>query len=229
VDVMPTAAAILEPIAPLLAERFIEALVVRLTEVLGVSYAFVAERCRGNPDLARAIAVSHNGGMVSDLVYPLPGSPCGDVLADGECALCCGVRQAYPRDVPLAEMGIEGYAGTLLAGDGGKPLGWLGVMHTGPLPTARAVVTLLRALAPRAALELERLTVERVLLATQRELEERIAERTAELEAAHLALERAEEMLRDAGLNPPPRPVNENAARLAVLTRQLTSGLNTLS
>ena len=228
-DVIPTALAVLDPIAPLTAGRFLEALVAQLTEALGTTYAFVAERSRGNPDLARAIAVSHNGNIVSDLVYPLPGSPCGDVLAEGECALCRGVRQAYPRDVALADMGVEGYAGILLAGDGGKPLGWLGVMHTEPLPGARSVVTLLRALAPRAALELERLTVERVILETQRELEERIATRTAELEAAHLALERAEAMLRDAGLTPPPRPVNESASRLALLTDQLRSGLSTLS
>src|SRR5262249_18259047 len=110
---VPTAADIIEPIASLTAGRFIEGLVVQLTAALGMSHAFVAERDRGNPDLARALAVSHDGGTLSDLVYPLPGSPCGDVLADSECVLRCGVLKAYPRDVPLAEMGIDGYVGIL--------------------------------------------------------------------------------------------------------------------
>lgn len=224
-----TPEAVLSCVASLTAARFVEGLVACLTETLGVSYAFVAERSRGNPEIARTIAVAHDGGPVSDMVYPLQGTPCGDVLADGVCALSSGAQQTYPTDPALVDMHVQGYVGILLTGDGGRPLGWLGVMDTKPIPDVRPVVNLLRALGLRTSLELERLCLERVLLETQRELEERIAARTADLEAAHLALERAEAMLREAGLTPPRRPVNENAARLALLTEQLRSGLSTLS
>ena len=203
-------------LAPLTGQAFIESLVVRLTDVLGVGYAFVAQRSRGNPALARTVAVAHKGGSVADLIYPLEGTPCGDVLAAGVCELAQAAQAAYPADPSLGHMGVESYVGVLLTCDRGRPLGWLAVMHGAPLQDVRRITDLLLAIAPRTAAELQRMEIERILHESQRAMEQRVAERTAELEVATLALERAEQMLREAGLEPPPRDVHasELAARL---------------
>jgi diguanylate cyclase (GGDEF)-like protein/PAS domain S-box-containing protein len=100
-------------------------------------------------------------------------------------------------------MSVESYAGVLLSYDGGAVLGWLGVMDTGPRPDCDRIAQLLRALAPRVSVELERLRVEAALRRQHEELERMVAERTGELEAANATLireiaerRRAEEALR---------------------------------
>ena len=180
---------IVASVAPLTGQQFVAALVVRLTEVLGVAYAFIAQRARGNPAIARTIAVADRGGPIGDLVYPLAGTPCGEVLDEGVCALSDSAQSVYPTDPALVDMQVEGYVGVLLV-SGGRPLGWLGIMDTKPIADVARLTELLRGLGPRASVELERMEVELVLMDAQRTLESRVAERTAELEAANLALER---------------------------------------
>ena len=214
---------IVATLAPLAGKPFVEALVARLTDVLGVSYAFVAQRARGNPAIANTIAVAHKGGPVADLIYPLEGTPCGDVLTGGVCEMAEAVQAAFPGDAALVEMHVESYVGVLLTKDGGGPLGWLAVMHGAPLADTRRITDLLMALGPRLAVELERMEIERVLTECQSAMAQRLSEQTEELEAAQLALGRAEAMLREEGLNPPPRERPGHDERLHDLTIGLAS------
>jgi diguanylate cyclase (GGDEF)-like protein/PAS domain S-box-containing protein len=191
-------AAVLEAVAPLTGERFIHALVARLTEVLGVAYAFVARREPAEATRARALAVAHRGGPIGPMIYPLAGTPCGTMLDTGRCSLSRAARETYPEDGALVDMGVESYVGTLLTYDGGRVIGWLAVMHTRPLAddAIRRIEAVLHNVGGRAAVELERLEVEAALREAHQSLERRVAERTAELEAANASLQREIEQRR---------------------------------
>jgi len=177
-------------IQELTGQRYLDALTAGLTARLGVACAFVAQRVRGQPDVANAVSVSHRGGPLGAMVYPLAGTPCGAMLADGVCRLDRDARHRYPQDRALVDMGVESYVGVLLTYDGGRILGWLAVMDCEPMADGAAVETVLRMVAARTAVELERLEVERILHEAHRTLEARVAERTADLEAANASLER---------------------------------------
>jgi len=183
-------AAIVESIQPLTGRLYLDALVSRLTEVLGVAYAFVGQRSRGRPDVAHTVSVAHGGGPIGALVYPLEGSPCNDILLGGSCVVAREAREAYPRDPSLVDMAVESYVGTLLSYDGGRILGWFAVMHTEPIGNVAEVEAILRALGPRTSVEMERLEIESVLVEAHRVLEDRVAARTAELEEVNASLER---------------------------------------
>ena len=167
---------------------YLDALVRELTDSLGVAYAFVARRRRGEARTAEAVSLAHRGGPVGSLTFPLDGTPCDDVLEGGACVLARGAAAAYPRDPALGEMGVESYVGTLLSYDGGRISGWLAVMDTAPMADPDAALAALRAAGARASVELERLDVEEILWAAHRSLEERVAARTRELEDANAAL-----------------------------------------
>ncbi len=183
-------------VAPLTGRRFLDGLVTCLADTLGVAYAFVAERCDDDPTCAHTIAVANRYGPLGPLAYPLAGSPCDDVLAGGSCVLDRAARERYPGDRALADMDVESYAGVLLSYNGGQVLGWLAVMDVRPRADGVRLRMLLRALAPRVSVELERLRVEHALRRQHEELERMVAERTAALEAEIAERRRAEDALR---------------------------------
>ena len=181
-------------IAPMAGRRFLDALVSVLTTELGLAYAFVGHRSKGDPGVARTLTVAHGGRPVAELVYPLEGTPCAEVLAYGSCIVPCGARERYPDDPALVEMDVESYVGIRLSYDGDRVQGWLAVMHNNQVAMdAGRIMAVLSGLAARTSVEMERLNVETVLADAHRTLEARIAERTAELEAANEALRSSEE------------------------------------
>ncbi len=183
-------------VAPLTGRRFVDALVTRLADTLDSAYAFVAERCDDDPTCARTVAVANRHGPLGPLAYPLAGSPCDDVLAGGACWLDRAARERYPADRALGEMEVESYAGVLLSYDGGQVLGWLAVMDIRPRADGARLEMLLRALAPRVSVELERMRDEDAMRRQHEELERMVAERTAALEGEVAERRRAEEALR---------------------------------
>ena len=180
--------------APMAGRRFLDALVGVLTTELGLAYAFVGHRSKGDPAVARTLTVAHGGRPVADLAYPLKGTPCAEVLGYGSCIVPCGARARYPDDPALVEMTVESYVGIRLSYDGGRVLGWLAVMHTDQVARdAGRIMAVLSGVAARTSLEMERLQVETVLADAHRTLEARVAERTVELETANEALRQSEE------------------------------------
>lgn len=156
---------ILSDVHRLSGRLYCQVLTASLTTVLGVEYAFVARRSRGNDRAACTVAVAHRGGPIGKLVYPLDGTPCADTLASGVCRAPSGARERYPADTALGVMDVESYLGVLLAAErGGGEAGWLAVMDTRPMDDPASVECVLRTLAVRTAMELERVDLEDVLV-----------------------------------------------------------------
>ena len=137
-------------------EAFFKSLVRYLCEILGVEYAFVGELVSNVDETIGTIAVQAHGKIVENFTYPLANTPCENVVGKTLCSYANNVRQQFPLDALLDQMGIEGYAGAPLCDSRGQALGLLVVMGCQPLPNERFTVSMLQIFADRASAELER-------------------------------------------------------------------------
>ncbi|BCR04418.1 hypothetical protein DESUT3_14870 [Desulfuromonas versatilis] len=137
-------------------EEFFGSLVRYLSRMLNVDLALVGEFDTEDPNRVRTVAVCDRGDMVENFVYSLRETPCEVVVEEILCIYPEGVAERFPKDLMLAEMGIQGYAGVRLRGAEGKVLGILVVLDRRPLQTVESIRSLMEVMAVRAAVELER-------------------------------------------------------------------------
>nr|HOW19216.1 PAS domain S-box protein [Phycisphaerae bacterium] len=135
---------------------FFRSLVRHLAAALGVRYAFVGE-LQGDPaDRVRTLAVWEGDRFGDNIEYPLAGTPCENVVGQTIRHYPSRVRELFPRDPLLAEMGVESYMGVPLFDTGGRPIGLLSVMHDRPIGEVPEAQSILAIFAARAGAELER-------------------------------------------------------------------------
>lgn len=145
---------------------FFRSLVQHLAKALAVDYAFIGELTENNDKAVKTVAVCAHGEIVDNIVYQLSGTPCANVVGHRPCCYPSGVRQQFPDDHLLVEMGIESYIGTPLFDSAGLPLGLMVVMDSRPLTNIQLAESMLQIFATRAAAELERQRAEEALHAT---------------------------------------------------------------
>ena len=131
--------------------RELEGLIRELSRELGVEFAFLCERCVGEPERARTLVLCCACELLEPRTYDLAGTPCERVHRRGSAYHSHGVREIYPRDESLARWGVEAYLGVAVHGPTGDVLGHLGVMHAAPLADPSTIETRLRALAAQVA------------------------------------------------------------------------------
>jgi PAS domain S-box-containing protein len=163
--------AIVEGTAQSIGDAFFQSLVRHLAAAMGVGYAFVAEFDRLTMR-ARTLAYWGKGVIRDNIEFDLAGTPCEDVIRSGLCHHPRGVREKFPRDQGLIDLGIESYLGVPLLDVDGLVLGHLAVFDERPLPAEPRRLSIFRIFATRAAVELERLRVEQRLLESERRYRE---------------------------------------------------------
>ncbi len=163
--------AIVEGTAQGTGAAFFQSLVRHLAEAIGVSYAFVAEFA-GSRDRVRTMAYWGRGRILENTEFDLAGTPCEDVLRGGLCHHPRGVREKFPRDQDAIDLGIESYLGVPLLDGDGRVLGHLAVFDERPMPDEPRRLFIFRIFATRAAVELERLRVEKQLVESERRYRE---------------------------------------------------------
>ena len=130
-----------------------------------------ASSTRTNPDTYRSLpagltADPRRTSSTTSLTPPVP-----KYLTGGNCFYPTGVASQFPRDLMLAEMGVDSYAGAPLRGADGQAQGLLVVMHDRPIDASRQhPCTILGLVAGRAAAELERSRVEAQLRQSEEQI-----------------------------------------------------------
>lgn len=170
------------------AENYFDALAQFLGEKLDMDYVLI-DKIGENPDMAETVALYAKGAMTPNLRYALKGTPCENVMGRRLCVYPQGIQQLFPEDTLLPGMGAESYIGIPLWDSTGQPIGLIAVMSTKPLPDDAPVTQLLQLVATRAAAELERKRAEEGIRKLNQELEQRVEQRTAQLETANKELE----------------------------------------
>ena len=151
--------------------EFFQTLVRHLAQAVGAHYAFVAEFASpGTRTRARTIAFWSRDGIAENFEWTLAGTPCEDVVHGKLCHHPSGVRQNFPEDRLVVELGIESYLGVPLCDPEGKVLGHLAVFDDRSMPEEPRKLLIFRIFAARAAAELARLHLEWELRASEERL-----------------------------------------------------------
>jgi PAS domain S-box-containing protein len=158
-----------------------------LAQAYGARYAFIGMLLDSGQDV-RTLAVWANDGLAPNFDYSLEGTPCKDILDLRKELIPRDAARLYPEDTMLVQMGVDSYFGTPLVSSSGRLRGIITVMDTKPMLLTRWTAPLLGVFATRVAAELERKDVTDRLRELNASLEQRVMQRTAELEAANQEL-----------------------------------------
>src|SRR5580692_2505213 len=105
--------AIVEGTAGSTGEEFFEDLVRHLTTAIGVPFAAISEFA-GVHTRVRTLAFWARGQIQENFEYDLAGTPCEDVMRGRLCHYPAGVKDRFPRALPLVQLGVESYLGAPL-------------------------------------------------------------------------------------------------------------------
>ncbi|AMV27410.1 Formate hydrogenlyase transcriptional activator [Gemmata sp. SH-PL17] len=141
-------------------EEFFRALVRNLSAATAVPSAFVAEFAGSNTRV-RTLAYWSDGAFLANTEWELAGTPCEDVLKGNFCHHPTGVSAKFPGDAGAAD--TESYLGVPLRDAAGQVLGHLCVYDARPMPAEPRLLYTFQIFAARAAAELERLRMDRML------------------------------------------------------------------
>ena len=152
--------------------EFFHSLVERLGRALQADCALVGELAPGASSRIRTRAVFTDGRRAPNFEYDLADTPCARVVGRGLCLFPRGVRELFPKDTALVDMGVEAYAGAPLFDSKGQPLGHIAVLFRRPLTDTTLVRSLIEIFAARASAELERSQAEGALRESERRFRE---------------------------------------------------------
>ena len=136
-------------------EEFFQRLVEHTALAFRADVAFVAEIVPEDRDYARFLACWEGGRLTESMEYCLEGTPCAEVGNGDLVSYPVGVRERFPADEMVIQMGLDGYLAVPLRGFDGGHLGHLGVLSRTPLYPDEEKLAALRIFAARAAAELE--------------------------------------------------------------------------
>jgi len=174
-------------------ERLFRTLVQHLASTLECQIAICGEFGPGGglaPEgVLHALAMVKDGEAMPHAQLDVAGTPCDDLPLDGSIAFAStGIGSLYPATADAFVRRVEGHVGMLLRDAHGKPLGVLSAFSYQPLERTARLDALFRIFAARAEAELRHLRHDREIQRLNRRLENRVRERTADLESFSYAV-----------------------------------------
>lgn len=169
---------------------FFEAITQRMSLAVGADFLLIG-RLQDSNTRARTIAVCIDHKLSDNFVYDLKDTPCEKVTSEDAKLHRSGVQQDYPNDTMLVDMGVNGYYGSPLFRSDGQVMGLIVAMYKNEVPDPERIESVFNVFAGRISAEIESTEKTAALEILNRALEERVAERTEELESAKKEAEEA--------------------------------------
>ncbi len=142
-------------------------LVRHLAQATGFRHVAIASVERNKPKTASAVAVCSDGEMADHFEYDLEGTPCEQVISQGQCLYASDVQKTFPTDDVLRALDGQSYLGAPLINSSGDTIGVLFAIDRKPMDDHHFQQQILQLFADRAAAELERMSVEQALRASE--------------------------------------------------------------
>ena len=161
---------LVEGVSEATGEKFFQFLVLHLARAVDADFAFIGEFVDKERTTIQTVAVCADNAIQENFSFPLPNTPCEQVLASGLRIYQSGVVNRFPLDRLALEMGVESYIGIPLISSHNSTLGPMAVFSRRPIREAHLAASMLQIFAVRAAAELERLQAERSLRETENRL-----------------------------------------------------------
>ncbi|MEB3230713.1 MAG: GAF domain-containing protein [Leptolyngbyaceae bacterium] len=171
---------VVEGTAAVTGKDFFSKLVQHIALALNVRYVSVSKT---SPDGLELLAFCNDGVIQSEQFWPHEMIPCcAEAAQNGYFYYPESLQEYYPDNPLFQTLGIESYLGISLRDTANESIGCLCLFHDRPLGDVSWAITLLELFAVRAAAEIERQQTLSQLEQLNDQLEQRVAERTAELE-----------------------------------------------
>jgi PAS domain S-box-containing protein len=172
-------------------EEFFRSLVHHLTRELGADFAYIGELVPPDNSTIRTLAFLEDGEFAPlPAEHPVEGSMSALPLARGATVVLLDrVTDLFPENADMRKEGVAAYVGTPLHGANGKALGVLAVGHRSPIESGQHWASMIEIFGARAGAEIERMRADAQVRRVNLSLEEKVRERTAELEDANRELD----------------------------------------
>lgn len=162
-------------------EAFFQSLTEHLSRAIGADGVMVGEI--QDVHRVRSISVRWLGQQYPAQTYPLNSTACGETLLHDNLFVCeHDVKQHFHLLPPFDGEDLQSFAGSALRDDDGTPIGLLIAVWHRPFALDRNMRALMTIFASRGGAELVRMRRDREIQKLRETLEQRVAERTAQLE-----------------------------------------------
>jgi PAS domain S-box-containing protein len=143
-------------LAATLGTDFFNSVVKHIVSVFHADCGYIAELSGEPAERVRTLAFFRKRRKSENFDQRISGTASGQVLMDGWFACSKDAAKVFQADDFLQEEQGEGYAGVRLSNSSGQPIGVLAIVSKVLLTDIQLIKSVLTALAPRAAAELER-------------------------------------------------------------------------
>ncbi len=169
-------------------EAFFGALTRHLGETIGADMVVIGERRESGR--VRTLAIQQNGEAAANFSFNPQGTPCAPTLEQQDMLVCSdNLPEQYPQATALIASGCRAYLGKALRDADGTPIGLIFALWGKPVEIGQDTQALISIFASRANAELVRLHRDREIQRFHDTLEQRVRERTAELQKLNAELD----------------------------------------
>lgn len=169
-------------------EAFFGALTRHLGEAIGCDMVVIGE-CP-EPQQVQMLSIWKDALPLSTFSFDTLNTPCADTLAKRELFVCAqDLPLKFPQARGIHREGFQAYLGQALRDADGTPIGILFAMWRKPLALSEDLQALVSIFASRANAELVRLHRDREIQRLTETLEQRVRERTADLQKLNAELD----------------------------------------
>lgn len=169
-------------------EAFFGALTRHLEQTVGADMVVIGE-CREDGRV-RTLAIQQNGKSASNFSFNPHGTPCGQTLRQQDMLVCDNdLAEQFPQATSLISSGCQAYLGKALRDADGTPIGVIFALWGREVEIRSDTQALIAIFASRANAELVRLRRDREIQQFSETLEQRVRERTADLQNLNAELD----------------------------------------